>query len=281
MKDQNAKFGTPTALAQARSVAHAAVQPLTRAARANLAAVPDDSHSSLEWSVVRQMFLTHPLGPGTPVHQVGLTLAPLCLVLLRDGETLHESALAGQSLELVENWLDSRLAEIGLKAASPVALPYELPADVSGMDVYPAVAEDQLDQLAAWYSLAANALKRLSAGLDDLAPGPSPVRCWPHHFDIATYVALETGDAESARGIGVGMSPGDESYAQPYFYVNPWPHLDAAMLPPPLTPGHWHTEGFVGSIATGQELLTLDAVEAGTLDFLRASFGAGRTCLGA
>lgn len=272
----NDALGFPTELAQARAVAHAAVQPLTKAARANLSAVPDDSHSNLEWSVERQMFLTHLLGPGTPAFQVGLTLAPLCLVLLGDGEKLHDVGLAGLSLERTEGWLDSRLEEVGLTAASPVKLPYELPAEVSAIRIFPKRNDPQLTCLAAWYSLAATVLTRLSSELKDLTPGPDPVRCWPHHFDIATYVALEAGDAETARGIGVGMSPGDSSYDQPYFYVNPWPRLDAAMLPPPPKPGHWHTEGFVGLIATGQKILTLDAIEAGTLGFLRASFEAGR-----
>ncbi len=280
MTDQNTKFGTPTALAQARSVAHAAVQLLTKAARANLAAVPDDSHSSLEWSVERQMFLTHPLGTEAPAHQVGLTLLPLQLVLLCDGERQDELLLGDQSLLQAAHWLDRRLADIGLGAASPVVLPYELPDDVSGIVVFPEATGESLAQLAAWYSLAATALKQLSVELVDLVPGPSPVSCWPHHFDIATYVALETGDAETARGIGVGMSPGDGSYDQPYFYVNPWPHLDVASLPPPLTPGHWHTEGFVGSIATGEEILTLDSIGSGTLEFLRASVSAGRKNLG-
>ncbi len=70
-----------------------------------------------------------------------------------------------------------------------------------------------------------------------LEPDPSAVRCWPHHFNIATYVFLETGNPETARGVGVGMSPGDEGYGERYFYINGWPHLDASKLPDAIAPG--------------------------------------------
>ena len=62
--------------------------------------------------------------------------------------------------------------------------------------------------------------------------------CWPHHFDIATLVKLEDGQPANARSIGVGVSPGDEYYAQPYVYVSPWPRFDAGKLPdlPPYHP---------------------------------------------
>ena len=184
-------LASPTALDPARAVAHAAVQPLTKAARANLAAIPDDSHSNLEWSIAQQMFLTHPLGPGTYGCQVGLKLMPLCLVLLRDGVTRHELALAGRSLEAAIDWIDNRLTEDGLTAASPVGLSYELPAEVSAITVFLDNDDPLLALLAAWYALSASVLSQLSEELDDLSPGPTPVRCWPHHFDIAAHGALE------------------------------------------------------------------------------------------
>jgi len=102
------------------------------------------------------------------------------------------------------------------------------------------------------------------------------VRCWPHHFDIATYVSLEHGDFETAKGIGVGMSPGDESYDQPYFYINPFPHLNAAELPAPPSPGHLHNEGFVGAIATGDEIISLADIGKALPRFIAESFSIGR-----
>ena len=160
-------------------------------------------------------------------------------------------------------------------------LPYDLPASVAGIEVYSTDGlGDALAALSAWFSLADAQLADFAAAQARLLPGPSPVRCWPHHFDIATYVGLGAGDAETARGIGVGMSPGDESYGQPYFYINPWPHLDAASLPELPPPGHWHTQGFVGAIATAEKVLSLSDIETELPTFIAAAFAIGRKKLG-
>ena len=54
----------------------------------------------------------------------------------------------------------------------------------------------------------------------------SPVRCWPHHFDIATLLTIAPGQT-----IGVGLEPGDGYYDEPYWYVNQYPA-------PSATPGN-------------------------------------------
>ena len=51
---------SPTALVKARTVAHHAVQWPTKVARANLEAVPDDSHSSLVWDAARGALFSQP-----------------------------------------------------------------------------------------------------------------------------------------------------------------------------------------------------------------------------
>ena len=278
MIDLKTQLGDPAGLAAARANAHAAAQILTKAARANLAAEPGDAHSNLGWH--NFMFVTQPMPSKAASFQVGLSLAPFNLMLLKNGAPVANLALAGQSMADAMAWLDAQLAQVGLKAASSVVVTYDLPAEVTAIDSF---ASDipGLDALSAWFSLAADALADLAANLTDLNPGPSAVRCWPHHFDIATYISLESGDAETAKGIGAGLSPGDGAYTQPYFYVSPWPHLDAGTLPDAPAPGHWHTQGFVGAIATGTEILTLDDVATDTRTFLRQSVATGRKLLDA
>lgn len=125
-----------------------------------------------------------------------------------------------------------QLASLGLKKASPVPHPYELPPAAAAIGTYSVDGMSrELVCLAAWFALADAVLRDFAEGHADIRPGPSPVRCWAHHFDIATYVGLEVGDPELARAVGVGLSPGDASYEQPYFYVNPWPRPDPGALP--------------------------------------------------
>ena len=264
------RLRSPETLAPARAMAHAAAQLLYRASVANADPLPSDEHSNIGWDPDLGGFQTHPLGPEG--ISVGFGLTPLVLRIAD-----RSLGLDGVSVTEALGWLDAELGRHSLVPASGVEVTYDLPESVLSVDRFEDLAG--LAGLAAWFDLAARSIEGLAATLTDLIPGPSPVRCWPHHFDLATYVSLEPGDAEVARGIGVGLSPGDGSCDQPYFYVNPWPHLDRASLPEAAIPGHWHTDGFVGLIATGTEILSLEDVRSDTRRFLQTSFETGRSAL--
>lgn len=47
---------------------------------------------------------------------------------------------------------------------------------------------------------------------------PSRVQLWPEHFDLA----VELGDEAAGRRAAFGVSPGDETIAEPYLYVSAW-----------------------------------------------------------
>ena len=269
-----AALGDPRALGPARSVAHACVQFLFRTARANVAPVPDGSHGSLTWDRATRRFQTRPLSPGGPV--ASLELPSLMLSVTADGTTPETLQLSSSDEVLALDWLDATLAGRGLKKAGPVRIPYDLPPDVADRLVYEPVPD--LTALAAWYSFAQAALSSLVARIEGDGLHPSPIRVWPHHFDIAIYLALENNnpDPETARGVGIGLSPGDESYPQPYFYVNPWP-VPKGALPDPVAPGHWHREGFTGLVATGEDIL--GAGPAAEEAFLWGSVAAARALL--
>ena len=87
------------------------------------------------------------------------------------------------------------------------------------------------------------------------------MRCWPHHFDIATLLAAG-GEGGEARTIGFGMSPGDGSYGQPYFYVSPWPYPEPQRLRPLTQGGRWHTEGWLGAVLTGEDVVRSESAAA-------------------
>jgi hypothetical protein len=272
----------PGALASARILAHHAVQWVTKAARANLAATPDDSHSSLEWDAARAALLSQPLAGKQGTIRAGLGVGELQLMLVRGSATQEMFALDGKTNAEAGAWLDAALRDAELAPASGVKLPYDIPGHaVAGGDRYSAQVEAAaLQELARWFGAAADALGAISIRFRDVRPGPSPALCWPHHFDIATVLQLEAGHAESARSIGIGLSPGDEFYAQPYWYVSPWSKLDAAVLPEAPVPGHWHTQGFTGLVATGEDTLTLKDRRRELVAFIAAAVEASRGLLG-
>ena len=100
-------------------------------------------------------------------------------------------------------------------------------------------------ELAGWYADAAQALEHLVDGRDQA----SMVRCWPHHFDIATLEVLDA-DAgpEEALSIGLGMTPGDGGFPEPYFYVLPWPRPEQAGLPELAGEGEWPPGDWLGAV---------------------------------
>lgn len=269
---------SPTALVRARNLSHHAVQWVARAARANLEAAPDDSHASLTWDAPTGTFLSAPLPGNGAGIRVGFRLRSFALTLARNNRPLDEFELGGRKDSSVSVWFDSALRALGLKPAGDIELPYALPSlPVSRGSAYHVSGEqDAFDELANWYDAAADLLADVAAA----HAGAGPVRCWPHHFDMATLIALEGGGAEAARSIGVGLSPGDEHYAQPYVYVSPWPRLQTAALPPLPPPGHWHLKDFVAAVATAGEIVM--QADRGPLlrSFVDAAIDIGRVRLG-
>jgi hypothetical protein len=184
-------------------------------------------------------------------------------VLPPGGTARAELRLGGSTLDEALGWLVTML-DNGARFARPS---YEMPAHaVASGGVFGSDGRAARLELARWYATAAATLHRIVAA----TPGASPVRCWPHHFDIAT---LLRGPREGST-LGVGLSPGDGSYALPYWYVTPWPYPDPRALPPLASGGHWHRAGWFGAVLTGDAALapaTPAARAQALLDFLEAA----------
>ena len=212
----------PRTLSAARACAHRAVQLLTLAARANLEALPDDSHSSLVWERGKRRFASLPLKSPGGEYRVLLAMPSMRLGLANHAGIAGQLSLEGISPAQAVAWLDGQLGRVGLRAASAVALPYALPPDAAALAGFRAAPDAApLATLAAWYDLADSLLGRVAERLSEVKPGAGPIRVWPHHFDIASFVRLRPREDELAPGIGIGLSPGDESYDQPYLYATP------------------------------------------------------------
>lgn len=237
-------------LSDARFLTHHACQWVSKAARANLEAVPDDSHSNLGWDKGKNALLSHLLGNQ---YQLGFRFSEPALIWISQGQVENELILSGDS-SVVKNWVDNRLSSAGLSETDMAEMPYELDGEPDYAEFTSSVKE--AEKLGHWFSIANASLEAVVDYLGDtFDPGPSPVRCWPHHFDIATLISLESGDPETARSIGLGMSPGDTAYEDPYFYCSPWPVPDIKKLPEPPEHFRWHTEGFVSMVLNTNNLV--------------------------
>jgi hypothetical protein len=274
----------PKALTEARLQTHHAAQWLTRAARANLVPKPDDSHTNLGWDEALGALQSHDLDTSDagPLR-FGLHIASLTLLVMQGDTILDELALDGKRDAEAAAWIDQHAAASDLRAPSSAILPYVIPAHpVAAGGRYSCIShEAEFAELARWFAAADEFLQETRVELAQASAGLSAVRCWPHHFDIATLLNLKTGAPETAPSIGIGMSPGDDHYAQPYFYISPWPRPSASALPDPPALGHWHTKDFFAAVVTGEALLACQDRRAAAGDFIAAAIAASRRLLGA
>lgn len=271
----------PTDLVDARLQAHWAVQIVSTAGRTHLETRADDSHTNLGWVDAHGALAGRQVG----AHRAALRLADLTLLLLDEGDlVVAEQALGGKTLDQGYAWLQQALEQQAGKSGELQRPDYEMPEHaVSGGEPFSADAE-ALAELSRWFHNADLLLQKL-AGWESNA---TEVRCWPHHFDLATLILedpiVEVGaDEASARSIGVGMEPGDHNYAEPYWYCTPWPeprYLERPML---HGEGFWHFENdWFGAVLTGTRLVTAapeDAQARRAEMFVRSAVAGSRLLL--
>jgi hypothetical protein len=257
------------AVQEARLQAHYAAQWLARAARAYAMPRPDDHHTNLGWDDSLDGLTTHMLAQGIVL---GLSVGALRLVI-------QEGSAAGPAIDVqglrdadIRHWLGGHLSARGLDAAALDARsPYEMPAHRIG-DGAPYGAAGlgaALAELAAWYGNANQALEESRQPIVARGIAAPPVRLWPHHFDLDSLVA--SGSGAGAYTVGIGFSPGDGYYEQPYFYVSRHPPPEVAALPPLPPAGHWHAHHFTAAVAVADRILATPDPQAATAAFLRAA----------
>lgn len=256
----------PRDLQNARLALHHACQlPAIAIAKTLIPARSDDSHTALSWrpdagqgyagQANAGQWVTEEL-PNSDGLRAGLHPTRFTLTLGR-GEALDDRnlPLAGATREHALEWLREGIAEEGLDASAVHLAPhYDLPphpvADQGApfdTDLGPDLAE-----LATYFANAHTVLTAITLQHGN----PGPILTWPHHFDIGGLLPAGPPEARFERTVGIGLSSGDTSYEEPYFYVNVYPAPADAKLPS-LPFGHWHTEGFLAAVLTATELLDL------------------------
>ena len=243
-------------LSMARQQAHHAAQWLARAARAYVPPQPDDGHTNFSWDDTLDGFTTHLMQGGVCLS---LKIAGLTLVLHCDERTIQSFSLVRRIDAQARQWLGEQLGARGLDArALDAPSPYEMPAHAVTQGGAYGVEDvaDALVELAAWFANAEYLLVRVQRQMIGHKLTVSDVRCWPHHFDLATLISLPTRGTDVTGYVGAGLSPGDEYYDEPYFYVSVYPKPDVAALPRVPKPAHWHTYGVMAETHQAMKSIT-------------------------
>jgi hypothetical protein len=269
----------PKKLTDARLSAHWAAQVIAAVGEALVPAEPDFSNTSMDWLSDDRMLAGQLTQGGA---RVALRLSDLTMHVTRDRGLEASLELAGKTLAEALAWVRGALEKIhGPLATEPSIPTHEMPPHPVGSGSPFATPDSEaLEELARYYANASLFERVVSRN----TLGASPVRCWPHHFDIATLVTLDPpgSDPEKARSIGFGMSPGDTNYDEPYFYINPWPFPERREGYAEVGGGgHWHTEGWFGAVLPASSIGGGSAADQArqVFAYIKSAFATGRSIL--
>ena len=257
-------------LTDARLQLHHAAQIVTALGISYLPNQADDSHTNLGWRDDISALASHPVHGASGV-QLAVRPHPLALLLLVDGQPADSYPLDGRTIRDAAAWVRGVISTRGLNAtAFTLAKHYTIPAHpVGDSAAFNANDTQAFEQLAAWYSNAARVLEAIVAK----TPNASPVRCWPHHFDIASIIEVAPG-----KTVGFGLEPGDVYYDEPYVYVNMYPGPKKAPTSTLPGGGSWHTHEWIGAVLPGSRLAREGQREQ-IVEFIDAAVAEGRRTL--
>lgn len=257
----------PAELSNVRIQSHHAIQWLSRVARAILPEEDDEdgSNGNLGWSHSLGGLVTHSFDD--QCLQVGFRFADAKLVLMEQDSrdetkmrVFEERSVHGQSDADIGNWLVSKS---GLLRFDPADLHADFPypdfphhplQDGARYALDP--KDGRLAELGRWFANGASLLDEIVEKYKDRVPGPTRPRIWPHHFDVGMLIFMEQRSMRESRVLSLGLSPGDDLYAEPYFYLAHYPLPRRETLPDLPRPGTWQADQqFTGAILRGNDLV--------------------------
>lgn len=240
-------------LSEARKQIHQAVQLIAITGRCFNPKDTGDTFAALIW-LDKQKVLSSRYWNGNK-HRSALNISNLELKIIDlKNNPIASLQLNNETYDSAFTWLSEQANKLGYDTNRlNKELPYQIPVyRYANGKPFGSGNISILKEIEKYYANANSVLEEIRVKNSNA----SVVSCWPHHFDIATLLTIEKGrDQEQTKTIGVGMSPGDDSYNEPYFYISPWPYPEDKKNLPELMPGCWHTEGWFGAVLTSSKII--------------------------
>jgi hypothetical protein len=245
----------PQELTESRLQLHYAIQFIAAIGATLAEPLPDYSHTSLEWNPELKVFVGAVIRAKTSfrvaLEPIGLTLA----ILNTQGDTIAVFPLHQKTMAEGLDWLKEGVSRLDADAFQIEFLSYP-PDDFPDHAVahgasFDASAESARQELTNYYANTHQLLQEITATTEEA----SSIHIWPHHFDIATLISLSGTKNGEPITVGIGLSPGDKSYDEPYWYVSPYPYPKVEKLPALEGNGFWHRQHWVGAVLTASRLI--------------------------
>ncbi|MEM9324506.1 MAG: hypothetical protein AAGA85_02575 [Bacteroidota bacterium] len=248
----------PSDLSQLKEIRiqyHQIVQVVSAVGRHYLDASEVDDNATLYWNRANGSLVGQWVQTESGPVRAGFQLSEAKLYL-ENSSTFEKLPVAGKTLGQLMVWMEEQAGRLALPTSGfSTDAPYELPTypklSSRGFDVEPG---PMTHSLSSYYASSFEILDSLQWDFTVEAD----VLVYPHHFDQALSFKLkDSGSYDTSTFLTLGMSPGDEEFDAPYFYVNSWPHVDESVLKP-LTAGRWYTSDWIGGLVTIEELWGVD-----------------------
>ncbi|GAB5495574.1 MAG: hypothetical protein Phyf2KO_06540 [Phycisphaerales bacterium] len=183
----------------------------------------DAQHASMTWmsgqGLLDGIFVSEPIAGERPMRGV-IRLWNLELFLVEEsGSPIATTELVGKSIAEAHSWMVSAIENEAGPAPRPVQEPQKLPehpvADGAPVGDLSQLAHAELIRL---YSNTAAVLEQVAWTMS----GATPVRMWPHSFEMSTQVRLGPKEESPPRFIVMGLAPPGKLSLSGYWYVAPW-----------------------------------------------------------
>lgn len=238
---------------------HLAAQLLATLSRTLLPKKDDDSHTNMEWAPQRNALISNWILE-QEVFRLALLFPDFTLEWWNhDNDPVLQLPLQEQTIPSAMQWIVATLQEtFGVPMSiNRLESNFTLPPNLSDSDEDFKKTSRAVRQMVADYYNNGNIILKYFAQLFTHA---SPVRTWPHHFDIGSYIPVKFDKkGEAIASIGIGLAIPDEYVNDFYFYVNHWSKagdVEGAPLPDLPGGGYWNTKDWTGAVLKMESLLT-------------------------
>lgn len=210
-------------LASAWAQAHHAVRIPGIVGKAWASPRGDAQHAAMTWmsgqGLLDGIFASEPVAGERPMRGV-IRLWNLELFLVEEtGSPISHMELVGKSLDEGRQWMIDAVQ----REAGPAPRPLQDPPEKPDHPINKGEPVGELSQLAQAELIRLYA--NTGAVLEQVAwtvPGASPVRMWPHSFEMSTQVRLGPKEESPPRFIIMGLAPPGKLAGSGYWYVAPW-----------------------------------------------------------
>ncbi|NOQ71121.1 MAG: hypothetical protein GQ574_03905 [Crocinitomix sp.] len=211
----------------------------------------DDSHTNVGWNSDKKRMETHAFGSGN--HQLAINLERAHLEWLKDGFATDSIDLQQNTHSSILIWISALAAKNEIKQPYSYNFHYDLPYATIGDNDKFTFKADALNEIIAQLNIGQNAFETF-LDENDLA---SPIRIWPHHFDLGVYASINSeGSIFMAAGLAIPDSLVDDLYYYASAYNDGTEVVSKNLTG--LTIGDWRSDWNGATLPSSQ----IDAIKA-------------------